>query len=444
MKSLQNKNIHQFFAVIRTALITGFIVPTVICLSFVVSTNTTSAFELKKHKWAVNTVTIRASAVSFPVGGAWADALEAVISRWNRNPSNFNFNLVFGDTNVGHNNFPLPQNEVWFSAGDLTTPPAECWSWGVYGATVEADVIFYSPAQFAPFVFFTPFMTKSLLTTYDVTNDPLKRRPFRTTAMHEFGHALGLNHENDEYNIMGQDWDHIHLNGNLCKAYFGEDAADGVVSLYGLDPEAGEDVSVSHFKGIGWRGEYSMHGLTRMFDTTGTGPDDELNFTRVSTGGCFTGERKYEVKPGQELQVEFTYENNGSTTRTVDVGFYISDDNYIDTSDRLIETKHPTIGRDNVWEHIYTVTIPYDLIVDEDYYLGVIVDYTDSINEFFENDNAAYHTIKVITPWRAFIDTRQFGGDDSDEDSDDRSFEIYSEPQLDRDDIEFFDPLLLD
>ena len=52
-------------------------------------------------------------------------------------------------------------------------------------------------------------------------------RPFQTTAMHELGHSVGLGHEADEHNIMGRDWEHIHVNGDTARAYAGEDACDG-------------------------------------------------------------------------------------------------------------------------------------------------------------------------------------------------------------------------
>lgn len=54
-------------------------------------------------------------------------------------------------------------------------------------------------------------------------------RPFQTTAIHEFGHAAGLGHENAEYNIMGEDWTHISCNGSTYRSYVGEDANDGLV-----------------------------------------------------------------------------------------------------------------------------------------------------------------------------------------------------------------------
>ena len=55
----------------------------------------------------------------------------------------------------------------------------------------------------------------------------------QTTGAHEFGHGLGLLHVNTEYNIMGNDFEHIHVNGSTATAYTGEDAADATVFLYG-------------------------------------------------------------------------------------------------------------------------------------------------------------------------------------------------------------------
>lgn len=46
-------------------------------------------------------------------------------------------------------------------------------------------------------------------------------RPYQTTVMHELGHAMGLEHEDDEYNVMGKDYTHIHAHGGFGTAYLG-------------------------------------------------------------------------------------------------------------------------------------------------------------------------------------------------------------------------------
>ena len=392
MKSLPNND---------KALTRNLIVPLLILLSSLIYTNVASAFEYNTFLgnpvgWNGSSATMHASVASFPIGDPFTDALETVISRLNKHPSNFNFNLVLGSPTWGLDN---SQNEVWFAEGNLFTPPAICYYWTSFGNIIEADVIFYSPCSLVlgkqvTITEFTPYMDKSLLTTYNGTF-----RSFKTTAMHEFGHALGLMHENDEYNIMGDDWNHIHLNGNVCKAYFGEDASDGAVAIYGVDGNAGMDVSVSHFKRVGTDGEYSKHDFTKLFDS-----DD---FT-IDNTILATGERLYEVYPGQSLQAEFTYENNGLANQTADIGFYISDDNTIDTSDDLIKTKQLTIERDDVYTKKYTVTIPTNLTIGYIYYLGVIIDDTDSINEIFEKNNASYH--KAL-PGNAHLTASKFFSD---------------------------------
>ncbi len=362
-----------------------------IVLSFLLNTFTAFAFEYDEHngdpvRWETDSITMNASVVSFGYGDPFTEALETALNRLNRNPSNFRFNLQLFDPIVGINN---DRNEVWFAKGTKKTPPAECMRWSRNDKIIEADVIFYTPMQInydGTRVEFTPYMTKSQLTTYGGGF-----RPFKSTVMHEFGHALGLNHERNESNVMGQSWTHIHVNGDTCKAYFGEDAGDGAVFLYGRNPNAGEDVSVSHFRYTGWKGEYSKHGYTRMYNRDGTESENELKSTTLKTG-----EPKYEVYPGQLIQVEFTYENNGASRQTMDVGFYISYDNLIETSDELIATKRITVSRDDVMTQAIAVTVPDDLIIDENYYLGVIVDYTDSIYEVFEKDNATYHAIEVV------------------------------------------------
>ena len=324
-------------------------------------------------EWCSNTANIRYSAVSFPAGSAWTNALDDVIDIWNDNPSNFNFTTQMNDNNVWTGN---SQNETWFAAGDASTPPAECvswwWPWGCFG---ETDVIFYNDVSY------TTSSNRSSLTPYGGSN-----RPFQTTAMHEFGHALGLRHENDEYNIMGQDWDHINVNDETAQAYYGEDGGDGAVGLYGTNGGAGQDVSVAAWEWSGRSGEYSTHRATRMFDTGGS---------HISRSGTVDGQRRYIVSDGQTVQVEFSYENNGRSTQTPEVGFYVSTNNNITTWDDLIATRTPTIGRNSVYTRTYTVTLPSGLDTYDDYWLGAMIDHDNSIGEFNGSNNTASLVFQV-------------------------------------------------
>ena len=80
---------------------------------------------------------------------------------------------------------------------------------------------------------------------------------------------LGLAHSKSSYQIMGNDVTHIHANGNTTRAYFGEDAGDGAVFLYGEEEHDVEDVSLSHWKYGGYSGEYSTHVRTQMYALNG-------------------------------------------------------------------------------------------------------------------------------------------------------------------------------
>jgi hypothetical protein len=213
-------------------------------------------------KWTSSSATVRYPPVSFPVG-AWQNALTETINRWNSGPANFSLALQQqGDNNVGFDN---GENEVWFSADSAHNPAVRYWwitclDFGFFkiARIDETDVVFWSG------VAYTPSTTATDLWPYGGGS-----RPFQTTAMHEFGHALGLLHVNTEYNIMGSDWTHIHRNGNTARAYPGEDAADGAVFLYGLRSPLRQDLAVTHWKYLGSSGQYSTHQRSQLYTTTG-------------------------------------------------------------------------------------------------------------------------------------------------------------------------------
>ncbi|MGH8510801.1 MAG: CARDB domain-containing protein [Gammaproteobacteria bacterium] len=336
-------------------------------LSFSASAYTTYS------KWPGNNTTMRASAVSFPAANAYRTALGTVASRWNQNPSNFWFTQTYDDPSVSLGN---GQNEVWFSSDANLCSPAVTYSWwNGSGNLTETDVCFYVSAGY------TTSMSKLSILPYGGAS-----RPFETTAMHEYGHALGLGHEADEYNIMGSDWNHLSLNGATARSYSGEDADDGAVNLYGLwSGGTIEDIGVVHMKRIGASGEYSTHGLTKMYNNVGV----ELPFANVD------GQRRYNVSKGQVVQVEFTYENNGEAYQSPNVGFYISSNSTISTSDSQITTFGLGLGRADVFTYKRTVTVPAWLTSGSSYYLGAYADWNNLLTEVTEVNNAAYHIIRV-------------------------------------------------
>ena len=75
----------------------------------------------------------------------------------------------------------------------------------------------------------------------------------RATASHELGHALGLQHENRLYNIMGDDFSHTYANGNLLISGRGEDASEGLVRIYGAAGSVRPDIAIYALEISGYR-----------------------------------------------------------------------------------------------------------------------------------------------------------------------------------------------
>jgi hypothetical protein len=248
--------------------------------------------------------------------------------------------------------------------------------WPISGNLMVTDILFYTASGTT--------WTTSMVATSSIAYGGSFRQ-FEPAAIHELGHALGLDHEGDEYNVMGTEYTHVHLNDGICHSYVGEDASDGAVSLYGLNGSAGQDVSVVHWKRTGVSGGYSVHSLTEIF-VPGT-------LTPKSSTALSDGQLRYIINDGDSVDVEFTYENNGRSDQTPNIGFYLSLDDNITTGDTFLTSSSPTLRRNDVYTRSYTVRIPAGTAA-RNYWLGAVIDYDSQISEF-DGNNAASIPIEV-------------------------------------------------
>jgi len=325
--------------------------------------------------WDDTSVKLRMSEISFTEGDAWSDAFEMAINQWTKNPSPFYFYPQYGDGSVSTNN---SQSEVFFTTDSN-------FLGGAPAATLVAsrgDEIVWTDIGFD-----AAFDWMSGDTATSSVGYGGNFRPFTSSAIHELGHALGLDHEDDEYNMMGTSYTHLSCNAGSLIFGPGEDASNGAVFLYGLYSEDFEDVGATHWKYLGRDGNgYSTHTRTVVKSSGGT---------TLAVHAGTEDDPCYEVTSGQTVKVEFTLENNGKHTQSPLVGYYFSSNNNITTSDTLLTTRTPTIGRNSVYTTDYTVTLPNNLLSGHTYYLGIIMDKNDTLSEVREGNNATYVGIYV-------------------------------------------------
>ena len=335
----------------------------------------------ERIKWRSNYQVMRASPVSFPPGSVWYNSLQRGINGFNLNPSNFRLGLTTDSGGVATGN---DINEVWLSRSQslLEGAPAVAitwrtcyWFFGNHVYLTEGDVVFDTDWRW------TPYNNKNVLIGYGG-----RYRLMDGTAAHEFGHVLGLLHENRRYNVMGADYQHLHVNGNIANTYAGVDAGNGAEYLYGTRSETWEDLGVVHWKYDRPSGEYSRHRKTELYSSTGG------LLPRVDV----EGETGYRVAPGEEIRAEFTYENNGKSQLSANVGFYISSNDIISTADRRIGGGRFTFPHYTLDTATHVLTIPNDLVADENYWLGVIVDEDNAISETVEWNNATYIPLEIF------------------------------------------------
>ncbi len=350
----------------------------------------------KKVVWPDKVLRWRAGKNSFKSGSGWRDALESANGRWNQAPGRFTFGIRnWGEKYVSRGN---SQNEIWFTnkQSKLDGAPATCYRRarciGNTAKWLEKDILFDAKRNWS----------------YALNMDTKVAyggnwRQWHSTALHEMGHALGLAHTNNTYNIMGSDQTHLHANNGKVRFYPGEDGGNGEVFLYGKTHNSKpNDLGVSHWKYGDKEGEYSVHWWTHLYTSDGDdlAPNEEIS----------EGKYRYLVKPGVIYKAQFTFENNGYYDKSnVKTAWYLSTNRKITTKDRRLRTGTLTLNRNKVYTAKHNIRIPFDVGVGEVYYVGVIVDYTNDITEFSGVNNATHLPIPVRVVGGGIITTNAIG-----------------------------------
>ena len=333
-----------------------------------------------------NTVGFKIQASSIPSSSAFRNGILEAISILNQNPSNIRVR-VNPDTewvSVGNG-----QNEIWFTDNSLVTTgaPAICiahfnpFAFGVWNL-METDVIF-NPAEV-----YTASRTHFDTWPY---NGPF--RPIQTTALHELGHAMGMQHENRIYNIMGEDWTHINHSSNSIRATRGPDIGSGLARLYGGLSPAVVDLSISNFKYLGTNGEYSTHQRTTFRSASTTDPVEA--FTALGTDTQDPNQLIFRVRANQWVTAEFTLENNGLNTVSARTRFVLSTNRTITTIDRSLFEQRFNFPNNRPSTLTVLLRIPADLPSGSRWYIGAIVDSTNTLIETTKRNNTSYIPIEV-------------------------------------------------
>lgn len=298
-----------------------------------------------KIEWNSGWTNMYISTTSFPPGSSWDVRLQNAMWHWNNVKGSY-FSFYYGRDTDGTHRSGNGVNEVYLD-NDMSGPLAvtrvryHCyWFFGWHYGIDETDIGFNNNVSWS---------TGTL--NYNNLSSPFS---FEGVALHELGHALGLHHEDRWMATMNSFYPNSGTLGHWREWDPLADDREGARYLY-PDAATESDIAGSVFKRTG-------SGSSGLVSSPSSG-------TRSST-----------------VSIGYTFSNLSTSTKSFNIGFYLSTDSYISTADILL-------GTNGAWASAgYTGTFTRSLFIPTtisggNYYIGFIVDYDEALGESNESNN---------------------------------------------------------
>jgi len=311
------------------------------------------SFNAYSAKFTNNQTTMYISTTSYPQG-TWMDAaLQRAMSKWtNVKGSSFTFH-VGRDTDGTHNRYN-GKNEIYTGNTSEFTSTETTLAY----ATLDHrnGVIYESDIAFNPYVTWIDFNGAWCKAS---VAQPDNEAYFEGIALHELGHVLGLDHENDVLATMNSKHPNAGPVGHTNIWEVHGDDRNGIRYKY---PDSSHETDI----------------VASKYFRTGQGTSDVASALYPSPTYLWRG---------QTYSIPYTTENLSTTTQSYSVSFYLSTDPYIRPYDIYLTTTNVTnVGKGTAITKTASITIPTNISAGT-YYLGYIIDPSNQISETSKGNN---------------------------------------------------------